>query len=242
MSAYIHMATAQFENANALRNYPFKEGSTLVDDLGRELPRNVISDLRMFVPADVQEGVQTEFPEVKMTSVHMSQSMVSVCFSSKFGGVINALSVTVAAANLRPYVPYRMEKLVGSYDIGGVVTFGEIELPGMPETYRFKPLYGNADVHPCCVAACRPAALRSFVDRRSGERLSGDVKIRFSGYVDTEGNGKSFRLSLADGAAAELASRCEELEGGVGVCGATSIKTINGIRPDDDGNIVLWFH
>ena len=220
MSAYIHMATAQFENANALRNYPFREGCALVDDLGRRLPRNVIADLRMFVPADVQNGVPSEFPEVRMTSVHLSQSMVSVCFSSKFGEVLSALSVTVAAGNLKPYFPYRMEKLAGSHDIGGVVTFGEMELPGMPETYRFNPSAGNADVHPCCIAACKPAALS----------------------VDVERAGKSFRLSLEDGAAAELASRCDELEGGVGVCGATSIKTINGIRPDEDGNIVLWFH
>lgn len=242
MSAYIHMATAQFENANALRNYPFREGCALVDDLGRKLPRNVIADLRMFVPADVQNGVPSEFPEVRMTSVHLSQSMVSVCFSSKFGEALSALSVTVAAGSLKPYFPYRMEKLAGSHDIGGVVTFGEMELPGMPETYRFNPSAGNTDVHPCCIAACKPAALRSFFDKRSKERVSGDVQIDFSGYVDVERSGKSFRLSLEDGAADELASRCDELEGGVGVCGATSIKTINGIRPDEDGNIVLWFH
>ena len=242
MSAYIQMATAQFENANTLRDYPFQEGSTLVDDLGRRLPDNVVADLHMFVPADMEDGVGVAAPEVRMTSVHLSRSMVSVCFVSKFGGVSSALSVTVAAANLRPYVPYRLEKLVGSYDVGGIVTFGEMELPGFPETYRFDPLGSAAVVHPCCVAAAKPAGLRSFFDRRSGERVSGDARIDFSGYVDAEKDGKSFRLSLSEGAASELMSTCEGLSDGVGPCGATPIRTINGIRPDDDGNIVLWFH
>ena len=242
MSAYIHMAAAQFENANALRSYPFRDGSTLVDDLGRRLPDNVVADLHMFVPADMEDGVGVAAPEVRMTSVHLSQSMVSVCFVSRFGGMSSALSVTVAAANLRPYVPYRMDKLAGAYDIGGIVTFGEIDLPGFPETYRFDPLGSAAVVHPCCVAAAKPAGLRSFVDRRSGERVSGDVEVGFSGYVDAEKNGKSFRLSLSEGAASELASTCRALSDGVGPCGATPIRTINGIRPDEDGNIVLWFH
>jgi len=241
MSAYVE-AAAQFENANALRNYPFAEKCSLVDDLGRPLPPNVVVDLRMLVPADVPAGIRTESPEVSMTSVHLSRAMVSVCFVSKFRGKASALSVTVSAGDLKPYVPYRMDKLAGSEDIGGIVTFGEMELPGFPETYRFSPGIGNAVVHPCCVAVASPARLRGFVDPRSGNRISGDVNIEFSGYVESERSGEAFRLSLADGAASELASRCEGLADGADVCGATPIRTINGIRPDEDGNIVLWFH
>lgn len=241
MSAHVE-AAVQFENANALRNYPFAEKCSLVDNMGRPLPANVVVDLRMLVPANVPEGIQTESPEVSMTSVHLSQAMVSVCFVSNFRGRTSALSVTVAAGDLKPYVPYRLEKLVGSEDIGGIVTFGEIELPGFPETYRFSPAIGNAIVHPCCVVAASPARLRGFFDPRSGNRISGDVNIGFSGYVESEKSGEAVRLSLADGAASELASKCEGLADGAGVCGATPIRTINGIRPDEDGNIVIWFH
>lgn len=242
MSAYMETAKAQFENANSLRDYPFRDGCTLVDDLGRALSANVIVDLRMFVPADIPDGVPSACPEVKMTSVHLSPSMVSACFVSKFDGKTGALSVTVAKENLKPYVPYRMEKLAGSADMGGVVTFGEIDLPGFPETYRFGDLNANSMVHPCCVASMAPAKLRSFLDPRSGTRISGDVQMAFSGYVESEKSGKSFKLSLAEGAAETLVSKCEGLPDGVGPCGATPIRTINGIRPDDDGNIVLWFH
>lgn len=242
MPMYIDSAAAQFENVNALRQYPFADDASLVDSLGRTLPQDVITDVHLFVPADIEgdsSGVLVEGgPVVKMTSLHMSQSMVSVCFSTTYGGSVYALSVTVAKENLRPYTPYRLEKLYGSYDIGGVVTFGDFDLPGFPETYRFS----DAIVHESCVAMTKPAQLRSIVDRRSGERLAGDVRIRFSSYVESERNGKKFTLSLEEGAAEELMSECDELKQGDNVCGATPIVSINGVRPDANGNIVLWFH
>lgn len=242
MGVYVDMASAQFENQNSLRLYPFSSESSLVDSVGRELPLGAIVDLRMVVPAAI--GNPDSFseggvPVVYMTSFHVSKSMVSACFMS--GNA--ALSVTVSADDFRPYFPYRLEKLAGSDDIGGVVTFGEIEFPGFPETYFMKDADGNrtAIVHRCCVAAARPPALRKFVDRRSGESLSGDVQIDFSGYVNSEKSGKSFRLALDDGASVELASECAKVSG-ADACGATPIVSINGVRPDENGNIVLWFH
>lgn len=238
MSVYTDTAIAQFENDNALRDYPFREGCSLVDDQGRTLSRNVIVDLHMVVPADVV----SDFPIVKMTSVHLSKSMVSACFMSSFNGKTSALSVTVSADSFRPYIPYRLSKLVGSQDVGGIVTFGEIEFPGFPETYRFDPDKSNAVVHACCVAVSKPAGLRRIVDRKSGESISGDVKIDFSGLIKPSRSGNVFSLELEDGAAEMLMSKCVGLQESADICGATPIRSINGIRPDKDGNIVLWFH
>lgn len=255
-------AIAQFENDNALRNYPFWEGSSLVDDQGRSLSKNVVVDLHMIVPADIEvppdehgdrpDFVNVELPYVKMTSVHLSKSMVSACFASAFNGDTSALSVTVSAENFRPYVPYRLNKLVGSYDIGGIVTFGEIEFPDFPETYRFNPngiegnsfnpLGLNAVIHPSCVAVSKAPRLRSIVDSRSGARLNGDVGIDFSGFIKASKSGNKFLLELEDGAASMLMSKCAGLQESADLCGATPIRSINGIRPDEDGNIVLWFH
>jgi hypothetical protein len=163
--------------------------------------------------------------------------MVSACFKSEFEGKARALAVTVAAGDFRPYMPYMLDRLYGSEDIGGVVTFGDIDFPGFPETYFFD----DAIVHPCCVAAAKPAGLRSIVDRRTGEMLSGDVRMSFSGHIVSNKDGKMFSLSLENGSANELASECV---GGTsaGTCGATPIKSINGVAPDKEGNIVLWFH
>lgn len=229
MAMYDDIAAAQFENVNALRSYPFAEGSSLVDRLGRELPRDVVVDLHFVVPP--ASGMP--LPGVSMTSVHLSRSMVSACFAS--GG--NALSVIVSRDDFRPYFPYRLEKLAGSSDAGGIVTFGDFGFPGEPETY----FLDGAAVHPCCVAVASPPKLRSFFDPRSGDSVSGDAEIAFSGYVTASRSGSSFRLGLEDGASEELASECAKVSGAE-ACGATPISSINGVRPDADGNIVLWFH
>ena len=241
MAVYEDEATIQFENANALRKYPFADGSSLMDRDGKELSRDVVVDAHVVVPADFvnpESGMEQDaLPEVRLSSVHLSPYMVSACFTSKLGTSVDALSVSVAAQNLSPYSTYRLEKLHGSSDIGGVVTFGAIELPGFPETY----FLDGAVLHPCCIAMAKPAMLRRFTDLRSGDSVAGDAEIRFSGYVKSERDGKGFSLSLEDGAAEELASECAKATGAE-ACGATPIRSINGVYPDAHGNIVLWFH
>lgn len=220
---------AQFENVNELRLYPFANGELLIDKSGRELSRDIIVDVHISVPAKGST-------EVKLTSVYLSQTMLSVCFKAISGSSMCALSVIVSKESFQPYLPYRMEKLYGSEDIGGVVTFGEIKFPGFPDTYLM-----DVKVHPCCIISSKPSGLRHIVDPRSGEKLAGDVEIEFSDHVVASKNGKVFSLSLEDDAESGLSSDpCNMVAGEQ--CGATPIRTINGVRPDEDGNIVLWFH
>lgn len=241
MAVYVDMGAAQFENVNELRKYPFAEGSSLMDRRGRILPADVVADVRMAVPADMsipQDGFDAiPLPEVRLSSVHISPSMVSACFISRLNGRGGALSVTVARDNFVPYAPCRLEKLAGTLDMGGMVTFGNIDFPVLPETY----FLDDAVVHQCCIAVARPPGLRSIVDARSGERVSGDVEIEFSDYIDSERRGDSLALSLRKGADRALAPECALITS-PDACGATPIRTINGVRPDKDGNIVLWFH
>ena len=242
MSIHEDIAIAQFENVNSLRMYPFYDGGNLIDRRGKVLPSDIIVDIKMVVPAvfpNPESGIVHGYlPNVNMTSVHLSGSMVSACFVS-YGGTkpVAAMSITVSTENFKPYVPYMMNRLYGSDDIGGIVTFGDIDFPGQPETY----ILDHAMVDPCCIVSAKPCGVRSFVDRRSGEKASGDVSIDFSGYISTNRDGRSIALSLEEGAAEELMSECFSGEG-VGDCGATPIRSINGVEPDDDGNIVLWFH
>lgn len=244
MAVHVEMADAQFENMNALRAYPFSEGSSLVDRSGKKLPDDLVVDVHLVVPnlgarSDSSEssGRDVALPEVRLVSAHISRNMVSVCFRSEAEGHVSALSATVSSGNFRPYFPYRLEKVAGASDIGGVVSFGNVEFGDFPETF----FLDGAFVHPCCVSVMRPPALRRIVDPRSGDYVSGDVEIVFSGHVSASSEGGAFRLSLEPGSADELASECVRESGG-NACGATPIRSINGIRPDDDGNIVLWFH
>lgn len=252
MAVYVDMANAQFENVNELRRYPFTDESSLKDDFGMELPDDCISDIRIVVPSSkCVNGADSDssspvgehgfrkctLPTVRLSSFHMSHYMVSACFIVFGEEGSAALSVTVSSSNFKPYFPYRLEKVAGARNVGGVVTFGNIEFPMTPHTY----FLNDAVVHPCCVAVSEVGRLMSIVDRRSGSRLTGDVSIDFSGYVKASKTSGCVKLSLEDGAADELASECAKISG-YGSCGATPIRSINGIRPDEEGNIVIWFH
>ncbi len=246
MGSYDDTAIAQFENINSLRMYPFSESGSLVDRNGIELPKDTIVDLHMTVPCDLDSGfaqepssddMQRSGINVMMSSVHMSSHMISVCFRSDAGGDVNALSVTVSSRDFMPYTPYMLEKLNGSTDIGGVVTFGDLAFPEHPYTY----FLDRAIVHPCCISYSKPAMLRRFIDPRSGESISGDVDISFSGHVISSKDGGYLRLSLESGSELALASECA-VGSVVNACGATPIRSINGVYPDSEGNIVLWFH
>ena len=151
----------------------------------------------------------------------------------------DAMSVTVRASELEPYVPYRLEPLTGSEDFGGVITFGQIELPETPVTYRFQDCAVKVDE--CALARYEPARVRSFVDPRTGERASGDVRLSFSAHVSSSRDGNGARLSLDEASRSGLLSDCDRNRP-ANACGAVPIEAINGVRPDDEGRIVIWFH
>lgn len=220
----------QFENANSLRSYPFAEDTELVSTDGRTPPEGAIVDMHLMVP--VGGGLKAE-----LASLHLSRSMVSACVRIVAdGSTRGALSVAVGADNFKPYTPFRLEKLAGTEDMGGIITFGDIELPHTPETYFFS----DVEVHQGCITGFDPPRLRSIFDPRSGESARGDVRIVFSGYVDAKRDGRSVKLVLgADGG--ELSSRCAR-ELPLNGCGAEPIMSINNVRPDSEGRIVLWFH
>ena len=249
MSVYVEMEAAQFENVNAVRKYPFADNASLVDSEGKELPYESIVDVHLVVPGNygtINTPGQGEAPapEVRMSSFHISKAMVSACFTSELNGTRSAMSVTVSASGFKPYFPYRLEKLYGSEDIGGIVTFGDVfsrfsfdDGIFVPETYFLDAAY----IHPCLVSAIHPAGLRRFIDGRTGESVSGDVEIEFPRYVKASREGGFVTLSLEDGAYEELASECANVSGAE-ACGTTPIASINGVYPDDNGEIVLWFH
>lgn len=230
MSSFANGGAIQFENANSLRAYPFSEGTEFVSTDGRTPPEGSIVDLHLVVPFSATARAE-------LASIHLSESMVSACVKIMDGDVVTAaLSATIRGEDLVPYMPTRMEPLSGRSDAAGIVTFGDVELPSSPETYFFS----GVQVHPCCVAMLRPPGVRKIVDPRSGEEASGDVDVGFSGYVSASRTGRSVKLLLADGAK-ELSSSCAR-DLPLNMCGAEPITSINGVKPDSSGTIVLWFH
>lgn len=151
----------------------------------------------------------------------------------------DAVSVVIKASEFEPYRPYRLEPVSGSEDFGGAITFGQFELPDTPESYRF--FCCAAKVDECALARYEPSGVRRFVDPRTGNSISGDVRIAFSAHVRSQREGNGVRLSLDDASRQELLSDCDRNRP-ANACGAIPIETINGISPDDEGRIAIWFH
>lgn len=219
----------QFENANEGRSYPFEDDSTLKSDDGAVLPDCVVSDMHLVIPRG---------SSARLSSVYISPHMVSLCIAIQ-GSRTAALSCVVKSSELMPYVPYRLEKLTGSEDVGGVVTFGKIDFRGMSGSYRFSA--NRVGIAECAVSRYTPARLRRIVDPRTGESVSGDAAIDFSTYIEASRSPEGVRLSLADGANDVLLSKCDR-DVVDNPCGATPVESINGVKSDDKRRIVLWFH
>lgn len=223
--------TIQFENANEGRSYPFADDAVLQASDGTALGEWVVSDMHLVIPKG---------SEAFVSSVHISTGMVAICVKvTASGRMVSALSCMVEAGKFEPFVPYRLEKLHGSEDVGGIVTFGIIDFTADAGTYRFDD--GKAVLCESAVSKYVPARLRKIIDDRNDESVAGDVRIEFSGYVGASRDGRSVRLDLLPGAATALMSKCDR-ETPVNPCGATPVASINGVRADDKDRIVIWFH
>lgn len=222
----------QFENANEHRSYPFMDNSVLLADNGMTLPDSLITDLHLVIPKNA---------DACLSSVYVSESMVSVCIKVSKQGTpsVMAMSCTARAADLIPYMPYRLEKLTGSEDIGGVVTFGSIDFSSSRGTYRFtENTIGIAD---SAISKYTPSGLRKIIDPRTGAELSGDITVSFPSYVTAENTAEGIKLGISEKANNILLSECDK-DSADNPCGATPVTSINGIPPDDRKRIVLWFH
>lgn len=221
----------QFENANEGRSYPFEDNSVLTGINGNTLPDNCISDLRLVIPIGYS---------AYLSSVYISKNMLSVCLKVfEDIGLKGALSVTVGADDFKPYMPYRLEQLTGSEDLGGIITFGNIEFTDRPQSFRYNDM--SVGLSECVVSRYKPASLRSFIDDRTGESIQGDAAIDFSAYIDSRRTGSSVSLTLTEAGHTELMSSCQK-NMPLNACGATPVSSINWVEPDEDKRIVLWFH
>ena len=188
MAVHEHVSVAQFEHVNALRKFPFSDGSSRIDRYGRELPEDFLVDAHMVIPVkfgNPESGIDSCEWSVRMTSAHISRNMISSCFVFERSGKTSAMSVTVASADFKPFYPYRLEKLAGTEDFGGIVTFGNV----MTSPYLFN-LCAERGV---CVSMFSEHG--KFLARVEGP-VSGNVLLRLAqmrAYEDKERKGELAR-------------------------------------------------
>ena len=224
----------QFENENSGRKYPFDDSSTLISDSGRRLPDDVVSDMRLAVPSS-----GPSIQPARLSCARISPSMVSVCVMIGTAASRMSLSCTAARKGYEPYVPRMLEPLDGTLDASGVITLGDFKWPSSTEAYFFSEA-SQSGVSASCVTPFFPPSLKAFIDDRNGKSVSGDARIEFSRYVSASSSGSSALLSLDEGAADALKSSCSGMTFRES-CGAIPVTSINGVRPDSKGRIVIHF-
>ena len=195
-------------------------------NLARDLDFDLVREL---VTSDALEQTKDEFNK-------LLRKLKALNFRTEHS---QSLSVIIRASDFEPYMPYRLEPLNGTHDIGGLVTFGQIDFPEEPMTYKFDDI--AVPVLDSAVARYEPAKVRGFLDPRTGEVLTGDVRLGFSTAVESKREGSGVRLDLDPTARENLLSDCDRNRP-VNTCGATPIRSINGIRSDEQKRIVIWFH
>jgi len=221
----------QFENVNEGRSYPFDDNAVLSSSDGKILSEDIIADMHVVIPTG---------NNAYLSSVYISKDLLSVCIKIyKDNAVTGALSTHLARDSFSPYIPYRMEKLTGSEDIGGIITFGHDPFSATVGVYRFEDR--SVRIVDSAVSRYVPAGLRSIIDDRTGDHLEGDIKIEFPAHVVVDKDGRNYKLNLKSKSATMLMSSCEKAKP-VNACGATPITSINGVSADDQNRLVIWFH
>lgn len=222
----------QFENANEARSYPFESNSILQTLDGKILPDGLIADAHLALPVGV-----TAF----LSKVYISTSLVSICIKVKdeLTEELAALVLTLQRSKIKPYTPYRLDKLVGCEDIGGVISLGNVDLIDQVGDFRFED--SQVKFENSVISNFVPAKVRRIIDPRTGESLSGEVNIKFSNYINVSKKDGGIDLELTPEGNIELLPACDRNKD-FNACGATPITNINGVYPDEQGRIVLWFH
>lgn len=226
------VGTSQWENSNASRRYPLADDADLSCPFGEPMPASFLSDACIMVPSwmDSSGGVF-------VSCAHSGPGLVSVSLSVGGEGVCTC---TVPAASFEPYRPYQVVP-VGDSPVRGCVSFGDVVQDGA-RTWRPAAcrLSGFA-VHSIPVGR-----LVRFLDDRNGESVSGDVRFVVQTDVGLEHSGdweqtgeETTYFSLTGGLDDATKSLCDR--GGETPGTIPYITSINGVRPDEFGQIAIVF-
>jgi len=218
----------EWQNENALRAYPIADDSPAASTV----PTWLLTDLRVTCPPG--------YAKVYISSVYVSDTLVSVAISGMAGGtVVGLLSRTVTRDELEPFRAYSMDRL--SAEASGTVAFGEIPADATPFRMTF-----SADEAPIAGAAIVRASVPGvsrLTDRSHGVSAAGIIDLsgnnEFRTSVDAA-DPQTIVFTLSD-VYRDIATSVCDATPSKDACGETPVRSINGVTPDENGTITLRF-
>ena len=218
--------TIQLENENALRNYPLAENVTTVSDDGSSFPYSLITGLNI--------SSYVELEDTRISSIYEGPGLVSVVISDSAGVVATATSTesgTVRLSSMRD-------------GVFGSVTFYMSDAVTQPRRYRFSTPEQSA-ISSFCILVFPFGGVKKFEDQSSGEEATGDVKFDFAGKVkstcsELDNGGMNVDLSLLPAAVKAVDGNCIPMSLSE-ACISPVIRSINGLEPNENGEIAIIF-
>lgn len=226
-----HTVSPEWQNENALRAYPLEDDAPAAPSI----PTWLISDLRVTCPP--------VYARVYVSSVYVSDTLVSVAVSGIAAGEgsvpVGLLARTVTRDELEPFRAYSMDRM--SDGASGAVAFGEIPAGAAPLRMSFTA--DEAPVAEAAIVRAEAPGVTAIVDPYHGTRASGIIDLsgnsEFRTAVDKD-DPHTIVFTLADVYRDATTSVCDATPS-KDACGATPVRTINGVAPDENGTITLRF-
>lgn len=237
----------EWENGNEFSMFPIAADSSPVADSGIALPNGIIADLSVYL---ARHHTASDV-ELQLSCVRVSPSIVTATISSyeiSSGVATNrrgVLAVAIPRDEFEPYRPYAMDPMVDG--AGGVISFGDIDWPEQPQMYTFRTEdegvpRGRLDPSVCHFFTA--PSITKFIDDSSGASLSGIVTLNLPDTVEAAiaktDTGYMVALSLTQTGNEMLATVCNSGTSAT-ACGTPIVKTINGVEPNDLGEILVVF-
>lgn len=258
------VVNAHFYNQNEGRAYPVDDAATCVDDRGRRLPPDLISDMNLRWPSTLGNYAF-------VTAVASTPALVTVTVQAADAPDAASGFVPLAVVSVRkPVQPGRMVALQPQVPgVAGWIVFGS-GVDGEAYAGRFSTP-AQSRITPRAARPYRPLPVRSVQARNAADRLTGVVTLkateplvvakeeRFLGganrdvivvrLADTGGaDGFPVPQAAADITGYKATSVFQQFAGPCGLrpesntCGCPHpIEFVNAVAPDCDGTITMEF-
>lgn len=233
MPKYTHL---EWLNKNSLRSYPIREDQSLYALDGFEVPNDLLVDIKVSTPYETDS--------MGILSVFVTPSIISINFCNNDSIPVATVVFPIGNDNIYDTVPLHplVDGFTGNATCGPAVS-SDSARSLMPGHHIFSS--------PCWLEKSTCIGLWEFPVRsiRAGgfEALNGNVELVFSGDIRStvssgvDGSNKPSTFVLLELENQEdYLSKCQKVQNPF-ECGKTPVMSINGVSPDEDGNINLNF-
>ena len=218
----------QFYNENEGRKFPFEETATLQSN-NISLPTDLIVDLSISIPSTLT-GVYC--PIINITQYAISISLAS--------STLGLLVGSFARSSLVPYKAYALSPVID--DVSGWIVFGNGIANAVTGCFQFANSVSSAiaqrcinyiDVLPVKKFIKLGGSLDTYVTDIVKLKAQGDLIIK---KHETDTN----TIVLELGTPSDFVGPCNKLTD-IGRDGIVSLHSINNVKPDANGTIILEF-